>query len=303
MDRLKAALEHFLAALPRRRLVESIREATGRNPSEITTLLDIFSNEARATLDLVAPHLDPDKRLLEVGAGLCLFSLFLRRQGFRVTALEPGLGGYGFFAHARRVILEQLESPDLEVLSIPAERLCRDRNGCFDLIFSNNVIEHIPNWRRALEAMLEVLQEDGLMIHACPNYTVPYEPHYGIPVFRHAPELSRKMFLPADADLEVWHSLNFITLSQVRGFARRRRLRVHFRKALLARALERLHTDPWFRQRHTGVASGPAHLLASPVAVRMLRRLPPAWATPMVFELKKIRYGSKPGMGGQAHGG
>ena len=41
---------------------------------------------------------------------------------------------------------------------------------------------------RALEALDALLSPGGMMIHHCPNYTVPFEPHFGIPLVPGAPE-------------------------------------------------------------------------------------------------------------------
>lgn len=45
---------------------------------------------------MVKPSLRNELRILEVGSGLCLLSLFLKSQGFDITALVPLEGGFGF---------------------------------------------------------------------------------------------------------------------------------------------------------------------------------------------------------------
>lgn len=287
-EQLGPELEQFLDDLPCSELAQRISQRSGTSEAEIAAMLTTYINEARVTLDVVGDALDRDRRILEVGAGLCLFSLFLRQQGFNVMALEPSIGGFGAFEAMRKAILEQFPGCDLPLLTCPAQQLSRETHGGFDLIFSNNVIEHIPDWRGALAAMAEVLEEGGLMIHACPNYTVPYEPHYGIPVFRRFPGFSRRLFLPKEADAGIWDSLNFITCAEVRRFAKSRGLDLHFRPGLLHQAVSRIKTDPLFRQRHQGFVAAVAGILDSVGLLRLLRYLPAAMATPMIFELRKL---------------
>ena len=42
-------------------------------------------------------------------------------------------------------------------------------DGTFDLIFSSNLLEHIPDLNRCLEECRRVLKDDGLMLHTMPS--------------------------------------------------------------------------------------------------------------------------------------
>jgi len=285
---LRPKLEAFLAGIPIAVIVRDAAHRTGRDKTEITALLETFINETYVTLDVVEAHLDRKENTLEVGAGLCLFSMFLKKEGFSITALEPALGGFGIFDILRRTLLEHYSDIALPVLAIPASDLNVSEHGHFDLIVSNNVIEHIPDWEGALCAMLGLLSPHGYMMHACPNYTVPYEPHYGVPVFRRLPKLSKKLFLSTDADEEIWDSLNFICHKQVRRFAARQGLSVVFKRGLIYQALARLQKDTVFRQRHQGLVTKVADILDATGLLGLLRHLPPAMSTPMVFEMRRI---------------
>jgi len=284
---LAIRLEAFLADLPVQTLGDKAAAASGCDAGHVRQILETFRNEAHATLELVADRLRPDVRLLEVGAGLCLFSLFLRREGYTITALEPALGGYSLFDTLRRLILELHADVSLPMLTCPAQALNPNEHGTYDLVFSNNVIEHIPDWQGALSAMLGVLSDDGCMLHTCPNYSFPYEPHYGVPVLRRLPGLSKRLFLPASADAEIWDSLNFIAHRQVRGFARRQGCSVDFESGLIYKALARMQSDPVFRERHQGLIAGIADALAATGLLKLFRFIPPSMATPMLFEMRR----------------
>lgn len=250
-------------------------------------MLETYANESRATLELTALHLERDGRILEIGAGLCLTSLFLKQRGFDIMALEPAAGGFAMFERMKEKILLHHRMIDLAVLDKPAQQLDVERDGRFDLIFSNNVIEHIPDWPAALDAMAALLNRGGRMLHACPNYTVPYEPHYGIPVFRHLPGFSRRLFLAGRDDMEIWDSLNFITARDLIFWCHRHRFSYRFKKGLLYLALQRMERDPLFERRHRGIVASLAGLLLRTGAGRLIRHLPPALSTPMVVEISR----------------
>jgi len=281
-------LEQFLAAMPFDRIAADVATAARIDNAQVAAMLETYANESRVSLQLILPELNRDLRLLEVGAGLCFTSLFLTSEGYRITALEPALGGFGLFEQLRDAVLRHAAAADaeLELLTIPAQQLDPARHGRFDLIFSNNVIEHIPDWQDALGAMAAVLTPRGHMKHACPNYSVPYEPHYGVPVLRRLPQLSRSLFLSADADPEIWESLNFITCREVRNYCRIEHLSCCFEKGLLYKALSRIDNDPLFRERHRGVIAATASWGMRSGLGALLRRLPPAMATPMIFEIR-----------------
>jgi len=133
--------------------------------------------------------------------------------------------------------------------------------------------------------MAGVLEQKGKMRHACPNYTIPYEPHYAVPVFRHFRQLSARLFLPKNADMEIWNSLNFITCGQIRGFCKTRNLACKFEKSLLYKAFQRIHDDPVFQQRHQGVISSIANLVVKTPFKQLIRNIPAGLSTPMIFEI------------------
>ena len=282
---LKPRLLEFLDQIPFDAIALQVAYNTGKPAEEISALLDTYANESVVSLDLVAKRLASAERILEVGAGLCLLSLFLKQQDYPVIALEPALGGYGIFDQTKDAIREHFSTLQLEVLTVPAQELSTDKHGSFDLIFSNNVMEHIPGWPAAISAMAAVLRENGKMVHACPNYTIPYEPHYGIPVFRHFRTLSQRLFLPKDADTDIWNSLNFITCNSVKYLCKQEGLCCVFEKGLLYRAFKRVDSDPVFKQRHQGIIVHVAHMMMKTPFKQLVRNIPASFSTPMIFEI------------------
>lgn len=285
---MKIRLDQFLDGIPFDTIASNVALQTGQSISEISALLKTYANESHVSLELVAGHLDPAKRMLEVGAGLCLLSLFLKQEGFTIIALEPALGGYGIFEQTKAAILDHFSGLKLDVFTDPAQQLNRDKHGLFDLVFSNNVIEHIPDWEAALNAIMGILSSAGTSLHACPNYTIPYEPHYGVPVFRHFRAFSQRVFLPKHADLDIWHSLNFITCFNIKSFCKQQRLVCNFKQELLYQAFARIHHDPLFKERHQGMIAHVARLMMMPPFKQIICNIPPCFSTPMIFEISHV---------------
>lgn len=293
----QSRLERFLSDIPTHAWASELSQALHISASDVERALVSLMNEARITWQMIAHLVSPDMRIIEIGAGLCLTSLFLKSEGLNVVALEPASGGFDLFRLMRERLLDRHASLDLEVLECPAQELDPARHGQFDFIFSNNVIEHIPDWSRAMDAMLAVLSPYGCMRHACPNYRIPYEPHFGLPVLGPRGRWTRRWFASSIEGLDapwvadgvaLWNSLNFISAGDVLHYARQRGLDVEFEPELLYRSLRRLEQDPWFRRRHEGSGlMGCYRLLKASGMLSLLRRMPATWTTPMTFTLRR----------------
>jgi 2-polyprenyl-3-methyl-5-hydroxy-6-metoxy-1,4-benzoquinol methylase len=250
-----------------------------------------YANEVRVGARMLDAVKLEGARLLEVGAGLGLLAVWLKRQGASVTLLEPGAGGFGDNQLLMTATLEWLGASDTAILPIEADALDRRQHGEFDVIYSVNVLEHIPSLERALDGMLDVLAAGGIMRHTCPNYVVPYEPHYGILLVPFWPSLTAWVFRRGARE-ELWQSLNFVTFGRIVRFCRARGLRYRFDGGTLAAAFERLERDEAFRARRGAVVRLGSWLLSASGVVALLRSIPPRWATPLVFTLWRADRGS-----------
>lgn len=252
---------------------------------EVKQRIEIYLGEAKTGLSLVDGLVARNQRVLEVGCGLGLVSAHLAELGYDVVAIEPGLGGFDFNSTVGALIRRLLDI-DLSIQPIEAQNLSADQHGRFDLIFSTNVLEHIPDWRGALDGMIRVLKPQGTMRHSCPNYWVPYEPHFGIPLVPVFPKLT-SLFRPSLTTNELWKSLNFLTLGQVRRAAYGRNLQVSFQRELLFAAFKRLEADPSFGGRHPRIITMISTVISRIGLIGLLRFLPPALSTPMIFDLSR----------------
>ena len=285
---LQARLEGFLQSLPMDSLAGELVSRCGMAEAEARTFLETYVNETRTTLDVVGESIKTGIKMLEIGAGLCMFSVFLKKEGYDITALEPSAGGFDKFEIAKRVILDAYADLELRVFEFPAQELsnCGEK---FDLVFSNNVLEHIPDLESAWAGMCAALKPQGKMLHNCPNYLFPYEPHLAIPVLKHVPGVSVFCFPRQIARYRgVWDSLNFISYFDVKKLARRSGMNVSFKQGLLFDALMRIESDPYFRERHSGsLILTVYNLLRKTRLLGLLRHIPPALSTPMIFQCSR----------------
>jgi SAM-dependent methyltransferase len=115
---------------------------------------------ANRLLDRIAAHA-PRGRLLDVGCGHGLLLDEARRRGFEVVGLELSRAAA---AHARDVL-------GLDVRCEPFEDF-RDAEG-FDVIVLADVIEHLDDPLRALDACADLLRPDGVLAVVTPDPASP----------------------------------------------------------------------------------------------------------------------------------
>ena len=234
--------------------------------------------EAEFTVGWLDRWLPGRDRVLEVGAGLGLTSAFLASRGVHIESIEPGGSGFEAYERVNPLIRSSLGISHPH-RAMPVEAVDPGQLGTFDLVFSNNVLEHVDDVDAALGALSGLLAVDGVMVHNCPNYHVPFEPHFGIPLLPVRPSATERLLPTRITSTGLWHSLNFVTARQVRRIARDRGATVAFEKGVLADAVTRL-SEPEFAARH-GALGRVAGVLA--LTVPVLRRIPASASTPMVF--------------------
>lgn len=234
----------------------------GRAP-HLIGLFTTFAQEARfarAWLTQPLAGLAPGATILEVGAGLMLLSCQLRKEGFRVQALEPVGEGFSAFRELQELVLEFAKEHGIhpQVTNTPAEDLVL--SGVFDFAFSINVMEHVGDVPRVIERVGISLKPGRTYAFTCPNYLFPYEPHFGIPtlfsrkwtyaVFRRRIQESSRVTDPEG----LWRSLNWISVPAIARACRRvaaPRLTCTFDRSLLAVAFERVVRDAEFSARRS----------------------------------------------------
>lgn len=222
--------------------------------------------------------------VLEAGSGAGIVSACLHLCGAQVTMVEPSSGVFDY-QHALCAALHAHLDIHLPLISVPVEDI-QPREPHYDFIFSINVLEHIMHLPQAFDVMSRLLKDDGMMLHICPNYIIPYEPHVGVllvPFFPRATLfLSKKL-----KSHPVSAQLNFITVRTIQKLARRNNLVVHFYKDMMYRSFLRLESDSQFQKRQSGLPLRIFGLLKTLRLLHLTRYVPVCLQTPVAFELKK----------------
>ncbi len=229
----------------------------------LESTLAVSLGESDYTMRWLAPWLEDGPRILEVGAGLGLTSAYLASNGFEICSLEPG--GLGFERYER---VNPLLRASLGIahphLSVSIEDVTAEHAGTFDLIFSNNVLEHVRDVDTALATLGALLRPGGVMVHNCPNYTVPYEPHFGIPLLPLRPASTARVLPSSITSTGLWQSINFVTARDVRRVADRHGATVH--RPVARAGVRRTPSCP----RPVGSCPGPVDACSAPTSARVV---------------------------------
>ena len=129
---------------------------------ELRSLID--ANFAGSPLDInnkvrVLSALRPSGKVLDFGCSWGYGMAQLQKHGFDVVGFEISRprAEYG------------REKMGLNILDT-YEALARIPDGSFDIIFSNHVVEHIPDINQTFPILTRLLKENGFVFHVLPNF-------------------------------------------------------------------------------------------------------------------------------------
>jgi len=230
-------------------MLEGFREVADRPGGRF----DIACSEALFGWREISPWLQAGMSCLEIGAGSGLLAALVARHVTRVEAVEPAADGFSENGEILTRVCSA--SPERLVITREAfENITDDQ--AYDLIWSVNVFEHLDDWRVALEKAYSLLKPGGRCIILCPNYTIPYEPHFGLPIIA-GPQLTYRLFekqiLSHEQDRNaegLWETVNFIKAGAVLNHCKHNAMPVQLDKGLLRRMFDRMLTETNIGERH-----------------------------------------------------
>ncbi|MDP3981892.1 MAG: class I SAM-dependent methyltransferase [Chlamydiota bacterium] len=119
------------------------------------------------------------KLILEIGTGFGFFMAYaIKVLNWDMCGIEPGKDKFGRFEIAKAIF--DYNGIDKErLVNSSGERIKFESNN-FDIVISNDVLEHVENPRTVILEALRVLKPGGIAIFNFNNYRWIYEAHYNL---------------------------------------------------------------------------------------------------------------------------
>jgi SAM-dependent methyltransferase len=219
----------------------------------------MWIGEAKFGLEQIRQYIEklPEKsRILEVGSGssILLSHLHTSYPHIHIDGIEPIGDGFDQFIpyhSALKGYNKNLTLSGYENFTVEKK---------YDLIFLINVFEHFENWPHFLVFLRKALTDTGVCVIMCPNYSFPYEPHFGIPIVCNK-FITYILFRSYIDQFErnhrvenLWESLNFVTLSKVSRACKKNQLSIFLDLSIIDNYFKRTLEDDFFKERHPIIA-------------------------------------------------
>ena len=206
-------------------------------------------------LDSDVSRLPNGSHLVEIGSGIGLLSLNLASRGFVVTAFEPQASGFNEMHQMRDLVTNNWKGP---LPKINFSDVSVDKSTKLDLpadfLYAINVIEHVPDYEELIRNALEHATPQGVFRIICPNYSIPYEPHFVIPVIV-SKTLTFRIFKRKIEQSEIlkskefWQDLSWPTQRKLKQFLKSKNLKFEFSRDATNFYINRALSDSNFVNR------------------------------------------------------
>ena len=200
---------------------------------EVNDAFNSFSNSLPEILD----EISKEDNVLDVGCGAGFIINYLNLLGYKAEGFDK----YLYDSKTRAINLFINKEEKFNDCSIAEFK----PNKKYDLIFLNNVIEHLNDWKKDIDHLNGLLSSTGRIILLFPNYNFPLEPHFMIPTFinknltYHIFKKKINRFEDKNQKVGLWKSLNFIKPQDIKGFYRKKSYDVSFDKEHFSRLVIR----------------------------------------------------------------
>ena len=134
------------------------------NLSELQTLVkgdftSLFGPDLAHKISILKA-IRPQGRVLDYGCSWGYTPYLMRKLGYEAAGFEVSKSRAEYARnHLALTVVDSLAALD----SVPA--------GSFDVVFSNNVLEHLPSIGNALASCARLLTDDGIALHVLPNFS------------------------------------------------------------------------------------------------------------------------------------
>ncbi|MGQ9848397.1 MAG: class I SAM-dependent methyltransferase [Bacteroidales bacterium] len=267
-----------------------LSQVSDGDSAQITFIIEQSLAEALWALQLLSKHTNQkklkNKTILEIGAGCGFLSAILSLAGYKVTSIEPSSGIFSYHGRIVNTLFKNLGIHHT-IIDSTIENITESEIGTFDIIFSINVLEHVNSVKHAFEKMSVLLHDDGCMLHVCPNYCIPYEPHLGIVLIPLYPSLTKYILFPKTKKLLKEMNINFIHFHTIKYLAKKYNLIVNFEKDVVYSMFQRFLYDTKFKERQSGIPYKLFIVLNRLGLLHLTKLLPPWLQTPMIFYMHK----------------
>lgn len=204
-------------------------------------------------LQKIIGALNPNSDILEVGCGSGILTAMLAEtySEHNFVGIEPFGDGFSKFKSINNVV----QQTGVNLLHQRYE----SHKAKYDIIYCVNVFEHVNDWRHFLSWAYHNLKANGIFFVLCPNYGLPYESHFKIPILINK-ELTFQVFNRHIKKIEaknhcrgLWKSLNFVKKRDVINFCNQNfsnaGFKLHDDIKIIDGMIKRLSEDTEFRKR------------------------------------------------------
>lgn len=253
---------------------------------------DLFVSEARFGLLRLLPVLSSfagnNARIVEVGAGSCILSAYLASKGLSVTAVEPLQSEFDYFADMQATVQEFSRQRGFDLRLIRATGENFHAPGQFDIAFTINALEHMPDPLATLDNMYDSLKPGGALLAHAPNYSIPFDSHFQIVLITRNKRINGWLYRSiVSRRPAIWDGLNFIRCVDVRRHLASRGTAFVFSRTTMADSVRRFSDDHFFGERMPSWLRAAAALLRYARLASALELVPERWQSPMEVLVRK----------------
>ena len=220
--------------------------------------LSLHLNEAKFGFDHIHKYCDKLKKgsnVLEIGcgSGILLGMLCSKYKNIEFEGIEPFESGLENFSKLSQ-LNDHVTKMKIKIYKKNYEEFMPKKK--YELIFCVNVFEHLSDWRDFIDRTSKWLMPEGSIIVLCPNYGMPYESHFKLPIIFNK-KITYRVFASYICNFEkinnfngLWNSLNFVKKSNVKKYiSNSNKLKLFDDLTIIDYLVSRLLHDKNFKKR------------------------------------------------------